>query len=209
MALGSAVAENLQHSVSALLEHNDTLARRVVRGDREINRAQVSIEEDSLTLIARQAPAARDLRFIASVMAIAGELERINDYAKGIANISLGLGAQPLLKPAADFTPMAEKTAEMLLSALEAFLAEDLEAAKRLYAEDDKVDRMYNEIYQQLIRMIAEDSSVMDQATHLLWAVHNLERTGDRICNICERTIFRVTGEMVDTPTEVAEATTT
>lgn len=203
LGLGDEVAHNIEKSIDALLRQDDILAERLIRGDIEVNRAQVNLEEDCLTLIARQAPAAGDLRTIAAVMAVAGELERINDYAKGNAGISQLIGKQPLLAPALKLKPMAEKAADMLTRSLQALASRNIEQAYAIFAEDDEVDALYNEIYRDLLDLIVTDSSVIDQATHLLWAAHNVERTADRVGNICERVVFMVTGEIVETDEEM------
>lgn len=203
LALGSEVGHNIDRAVDALLRQDEILSQRLIDGDEEINREQIGLERDSLVLIARQQPTAGDLRLLASVMAIAGELERINDYSKGIAKITLLIGRQPLLGVAPALKPMADKARGMLERSLEAFSDRDVTAATSIYDEDDEVDRMYNQIYRRLIDLITGDRDHMDQATHLLWAAHNLERTGDRVNNICERIIFVVTGEIVESLEEM------
>ena len=145
---------------------------------------------------------ATDLRFIASVIAIATELERMNDYAKGIAKINLMIGDEPLLETVELLPRMAEKAGSMLQRALQAFVDNDVEAAYAIHEEDDEVDALYNRAYEQLVALITSNSSTMDQATHLLWAAHNLERTADRVSNICERVVFTATGKIVEMPEE-------
>ncbi len=205
IALASEVEDNVVAATRSLKEQDELTSRRIIAGDEEINQKQISIEQDCLTLIARQQPTAGDLRFIAAVMAISSELERMNDYAKGIAKINLLIGPQPQLDPANALLPMAEKSAEMLGRSLQAFLNRDVESAHAIYAEDDVIDEMYNDIYRRLVNLIVADAQVMDQATHLLWAAHNLERTADRVSNICERVVFMATGELVESLEDEAE----
>jgi phosphate transport system protein len=139
---------------------------------------------------------ASDLRILAAVFEIVTELERIGDYAKGIANINLMIGDQPLIKPLVDIPRMVEKCKDMLHHSLDAFVRRDVELAEAIPVEDDVVDDLYNQVYRELISMIMADPKVIDQATYLLWVAHNLERTADRVVNICERVVFTVTGEM-------------
>jgi phosphate transport system protein len=200
VALGSEVAQNVVSAVQTLLDRNEERARRIIRGDQMVNEEQMEIEKDSLILLATQQPLASDLRLIASVIAIATELERINDYAKGIAKISLMIGEAELLEPARDLPLMGEKGADMLSRSLQAFIQRDVEAAFALHEEDSEVDDLYNRVYEKLIGEIRKDVTVMDQATHLLWAAHNLERTADRVSNICERIVFTVTGKLIEMP---------
>jgi phosphate transport system protein len=202
LALGSEVEENLLASVRVLQERDHAEARRLIAGDEHVNQEQMNIETESLVLIATQQPLASDLRFIASVISIATELERINDYAKGIAKISLMIGDDPLLPPVVDLPPMATKASSMLRRALQAFTQSNVDAAYAIHEEDDQVDELYNKVYKDLIALIAADAEAMDQATHILWAAHNLERTADRVSNICERVIFTATGQIIEMPEE-------
>jgi len=155
-----------------------------------------------LTLIATQQPAAGDLRTLAAVLEIASELERMGDYAKGIANIAVMLGDQPLIKPLIDIPLMAEKGVDMLHRALDAFVRRDVELAVSIPGQDDEVDGLYNQIYRELVTYIIAEPKNIEQANLLLWAAHNLERTADRVTNICERVIFTVTGKLVDVGSE-------
>jgi phosphate transport system protein len=138
------------------------------------------------------------MRTLAAILEIASELERIGDYGKGIAKINLMIGPGELVKPLIDIPRMAQKAGDMLHRSLEAFIQRDIERARAIPLEDDEVDALYNQVYRELLTYIMKDPHNMDQATHLLWAAHNLERTADRVCNICERVIFTVTGEIVD-----------
>lgn len=205
VALGSEVEENVIHSVDVLIRGDDARARLLVRRDQDINHEQMAIETDSLVLLATQQPLATDLRLIASVISIATELERINDYAKGIAKIHLMIGDEPLLSVANLLPAMAEKAGSMLHRSLQAFIERDVDAAYAIHEEDDEVDVLYNRAYERLVEDITADPDNMDQATHLLWAAHNLERTADRVSNICERIVFTATGKIVEMPEDEAE----
>jgi phosphate transport system protein len=132
------------------------------------------------------------------VLEIATELERIGDYAKGIARINLMMGEQPLLKPLIDIPRMAEKSRDMLHRALEAFIRRDVALARAIPREDAEVDALYDQVYRELLIFMIADPRTIDRATHLLWVAHNLERSADRVTNICERVIFTVTGEMME-----------
>jgi phosphate transport system protein len=149
---------------------------------------------------------AGDLRGIAAVLEIATELERMGDYAKGISKINLLIGDQPLLKPLVDIPRMADKAMDMLGRALDAFVRHDVELARAIPLEDDEVDKLYNEVYRELLGIIMADPSTLDQANYLLWAAHNLERAADRVTNICERVVFTVTGEMREMDVEDGKA---
>ncbi|MBN1180593.1 MAG: phosphate signaling complex protein PhoU [Anaerolineae bacterium] len=196
LVLGSIVENALTQSVAALKKRDFAASRRLIEQDCQINERRFAIESDALILIATQQPIASDLRTIAAVLEITTELERIGDYAKGIAKINLLIGDRPLVKPLIDLPVMAEKARAMLHQALDAFVRRDVDLARAIPAEDDVIDGLYNQVYRELLTHIMQDHTLIEQANYLLWAAHNLERAGDRVINICERVVFTVTGEM-------------
>jgi len=196
LELGSMVSEALARSVDALKRQDMEASREVIRNDMKINEKRFAIEADCLRLIATQQPMARDLRSIAAVLEIITDLERCADYAAGIAKITLMIGKEPFIKPLIDIPRMLEKDLSMLDRALKAFVDRDVEAARRIAAEDDDVDALYDQVNNELITFMLRDPRTIQQATRLLWVAHNLERFADRVTNICERVVFTVTGEM-------------
>lgn len=196
LALGSMVDDALKNAVEALKQRNMIRSRRLMKDDELINAKRFAIEEKTLTLIATQQPMAGDMRTLAAVLEIVTELERMGDYAKGIANINLMIGEGELIKPLIDIPRMADKARDMLRRALDAFVKRDVEVARAIPTEDDVIDDLYNQVYRELLTLIMSNPHNMDQATYLLWAAHNLERTADRVSNICERVVFTVTGEI-------------
>lgn len=196
LVLGSMVEQAILASVEALKKRDIDAARQILKDDREINKKRFEIENKLMILIATQQPMAHDLRLLASSMEIIGELERMGDYAKGIANINVRMGDEPLLKPLIDVPRMAQKDVDMLHRALTAFIEEDVEAAEAIPMEDDEVDALYNQVYRELMTFVIADPKTMERANWLLWVAHNLERVADRVTNICERTVFIATGEM-------------
>jgi phosphate transport system protein len=177
-------------------------SRRLIAADRPINEKRYSIEKEALALIATQQPVAGDMRILAAVLEITTELERIGDYAKGIAKINLSIGEEPLIKPLIDLPLMAEKAQAMLHEALDAFMRRDVELARAIPGRDDEVDELYNQVYRELMALVMSKPANIDQANYLLWAAHNLERAADRVTNLCERVVFMVTGEMVELTAE-------
>ncbi|HLO18037.1 MAG TPA: phosphate signaling complex protein PhoU [Anaerolineales bacterium] len=196
LLLGSMVEQAILNSVDSLKKRDLKAAQEVLDSDNLINKKRFEIENQLMILIATQQPMAHDLRLLASCMEIISELERMGDYAKGIANINLRMGDAPLLKPLIDIPRMAEKDVDMLHRALSAFVNEDIGTAKTLPVEDDEVDALYNQVYRELMTFVIQDPKTMERANWLLWVAHNLERVADRVTNICERTIFIATGEM-------------
>jgi phosphate transport system protein len=196
LVLGSMVEHALIKSVDALKNQDLDLAQRIYDADSRVNAKRFDIENEAMVLIATQQPMARDLRVLASTLDVATELERIGDYAKGIANICLMMGKQAPVKPLVDIPYMAEKSSDMLHRALAAFVLADEETARQIPPEDDLIDGLYNQIFRELITYMITDPSTIDRANYLLWVAHNLERAADRVTNICERTIYVATGEM-------------
>lgn len=198
LLLGSMARQAVLDSVEALRARDHDAARRIIAQDREINARKYALEENCLTLIATQQPMAGDLRFLAAVLDISTELERIGDYAKGISRINIYLGHEPLVKPLVDIPIMAEKSMDMLRRALDAFVNQDVETARAIPQEDDEIDALYNQVNRDLIALIIKNPDVIDRANYLSWVAHNLERSADRVTNICERVIYTVTGELVE-----------
>ncbi|HSG44859.1 MAG TPA: phosphate signaling complex protein PhoU [Anaerolineales bacterium] len=198
LVLGSMVEEAILNTVESLKKRDIKASEEILKADKLINKKRFDIENKLMILIATQQPMAHDLRLLASSMEIISELERMGDYAKGIANINIRMGDEPLLKPLIDVPRMAQKCADMLHRALTAFVNEDVDVAKALPVEDDEVDALYNQIYRELMTFVIQDPKTIERANWLLWVAHNLERVADRVTNICERTIFIATGDMAE-----------
>ena len=202
LELGAMAERAIGESVKTLQTRDIDHARAIIEADKHVNEKRYAIENEALTLIATQQPMAGDLRTLAAILEIASELERMADYAKGIANIAVMLGVEGLIKPLVDVPRMAAKACDMLHRSLEAFINQDVESARAIPKEDVEVDRLYEQIYRELVTYIMADPRVIEQANKLTWVAHNLERVADRVGNICERVVFSITGrgEELDTP---------
>lgn len=199
LILDSMVENAITESVEALKRRDLLAARRIYTEDNRINNKRFELETETITTIATQQPImARDLRLLASILEVTGELERIGDYAKGIAKIALLLGDQPPIKPLIDIPRMAQLTTDMLHRAVGAFVNLNVETARSIPPEDDQVDNLYNQVYRELVTIMFGDPSTIDRANYLMWVAHNLERMADRVTNICERTIYISTGELLE-----------
>jgi phosphate transport system protein len=196
VAMASMTNKAIDNAVTALTRRDVRLAEQVVAADGAINEHRWRTEEQALLLIATQAPMASDLRMIAAVIHIVTDLERMADHAAGIAKIAIQTADQPPLKPLIDIPRMSEIARTMLHDAITAFIEDDEAAARAIVAHDDEVDALYEQIYRELLTFMLADPTTIDQATHLLWAAHNLERIADRVTNICERVVFAVTGQL-------------
>lgn len=196
LTLGSMVDKAIERSIDALRQLDQQAAREIIQNDQKINRKRFQIEDQSIELIATQQPMAGDLRTIVAVLNIIIDLERMGDYASGIAKIVLMHEDQPLLKPLIDIPRMAEKSRDMLRRSMDAFVERDAATARRIAEEDDEVDALYDQVYHELLTYMIKDPRTIDRATWLLWVAHNLERIADRVTNLCERVVYEVTGKM-------------
>jgi phosphate transport system protein len=196
LVLGSMVVKAIERSTEALKKRDLELARQVIAEDVNINSKRFEIEEKCIELIVTQQPMASDLRIIVAVLNIIVDLERIGDHAEGNAKIAIAIGDEPPLKPLIDLPRMAQKTVEMLHRSLDAFIEHDAEAARKVSDEDDEVDHLYDQVFRELLTFMAEDTRTITRATRLIWVAHNLERSADRVTNICERVVYVVTGKM-------------
>jgi phosphate transport system protein len=196
LATGSMVGKAILRSVDALKNRDLSAAHQIIADDQKINSKRFEIEEKCIELIATQQPMASDLRIIIAILTITTEIERIGDYAVGIARIVIMIGDEPPLKPLVDIPRMAQLTVDMLRRSLDAFINRDAEAARKITLEDDLIDNLYDQVFRELLVYMAEDPKTITRATRLMWTTHNLERAADRVTNICERVVFIVTGKM-------------
>ncbi|MHB8105213.1 MAG: phosphate signaling complex protein PhoU [Dehalococcoidales bacterium] len=196
LAMGSMVSKAISRSIEALKNRDLGQAEQIINDDRKVNEKRFEIEEKCVELIATQQPMASDLRIILAALNIVSEVERIGDYAEGIAKIAIMIGDEPPLKPLIDIPRMAEQTVDMLRRSLDAFVNRDADAARKISDEDDTVDQLYEQVFRELLTFMAEDPKTITRATRLIWVAHNLERAADRVTNICERVVFVVTGKM-------------
>ncbi|GAB4323361.1 MAG: phosphate signaling complex protein PhoU [Candidatus Sumerlaeia bacterium] len=195
-AMSEMTISAILRSVEALRTKDAEAAQRIIAEDAAIDDAQRRIEEKGLALIATQQPVAGDLREIIAIINISAELERMGDYAEGIAKIVLLHGDKPLVKPLVDIPRMAELNVQNIRDALQAFRERDVERARLIWNKDDEIDTLYNQVFRELITYMIEDPRTITRSTYLIWAAHNLERIGDRVTNICERIVYLVTGRL-------------
>ena len=196
LAMGSMASKAILRATGSLKDRDLVSARQIIEDDQKINNQRFKIEEKCIALIATQQPMAGDLRIIVAILNIITEIERIGDYAVGIARVTVLIGDEPPLKPLVDIPRMAEKTADMLRRTLDAFINRDAESARKISTEDDAVDVLYDQVFRELLTFMAEDPRTITRATRLMWVAHNLERSADRVTNICERIVFICTGKM-------------
>ena len=195
LLLASMVEEAVMESVQALKDNDLDRSRQVLQNDLRINRKRFEIEISIIVLMATQQPAARDLRRLAANLEICSELERMGDYAKGIANINIRSEGLSLPRILRDIYSMAEKAVDMLHRAITTFADEDLQAAKAIVQEDDVIDECYSKLYYEAVHSVLGDPRNIERANYVIGVAHHLERLADRVTNICELVIYIITGE--------------
>jgi phosphate transport system protein len=195
LILGSMVEEALSLAVLALKDDDLNMASVVLQNDQYVNSRRFELEGDAVAVIATYQPSTRHLRTLISILDLGSELERIGDYAKGISKIHLRAGGLGFPSMLSELHYMAGRVVDMLHRALGAFVQEDIDLARSILLEDDLIDGLYEKIYFEAIDCAIEDAANIERANDVLWIAHNLERAADRTTNICERTIFVVSGE--------------
>jgi phosphate transport system protein len=198
LLLGSMVEQAMLNAVDTLKNRDSEAAHQIYEDDYLINEKRFAIENAILILIATQQPIARDLRQLAAMLEVITEIERMGDYAKGIAKVTMKLEGSNISIPHRDLGHMAELAVSMLHRALSAFITENQNQASTIPLEDDEVDDLYNKIYHNLVSSMIANPETIDQANLIMWVAHNLERMADRVTNICERTVFIATGELLE-----------
>lgn len=194
-------------ALQALKNRDIDRSQRVIDEDDHIDETELEIERYCVELIRRQSPMAGDLRRIVASLQIAGELERIGDYAEGIAKISITMGSQPPLKELIDIPRMGDMAVSMLKRSLEAFISRDADSVRTISAEleseDDEVDDLYAKVQADLMELVKSNPDNAERATYLMWVAHNVERVADRAMNIVERALYQATGEFVSGSTQI------
>lgn len=194
VTMGELVATAIVQAMDGLRRRDLAAGQQVVDGDAIIDRQRHELEERCINLMATQQPNSVDLRTLLAGLHIAAELERIGDYAKGVARISIAMGDEPLLKPLIDLPRMADQATDMVRRSLQALIDRDETAARQVRADDDAVDDLYDQVYRELLTYMLQDPRTIRRATYLLWVAHELERIADRATNIAERALYVITG---------------
>jgi phosphate transport system protein len=198
LLLGSMVEQSMLNAIDTLKRRDIETARQVYKADNEINEKRYAIENRVLILFATQQPIAHDLRLLAAILEVITELERMGDYAKGIAKITTLISQNDTPVPIREISRMGDLAVGMLHRALSAFINEDVKMAYRIPKEDDEVDALYTQVLHKNVNAMIANPDIIDHSNYIMWVVHNIERMADRVTNICERTIFIATGELLE-----------
>jgi phosphate transport system protein len=186
----------IDSAINSLMEQNIKHAKKIIDSDANINQRRFDIQEACLAIIATQQPAASDLREIVAILYMVVELERIGDYAAGIAKTVVMMKEEPLLKTFKKIPRMGEIARQMLADAMNAFTNRDAEAARQIAERDSEIDALYEDVFHRLIKIMAKEPEMVTRCTYLTWCAHNLERIADRVTNITEQIVFMTTGQI-------------
>ena len=197
LQMGSLVEEQIQEALRALVNRDETLARKVINNDLRVNTMDVEVDEACLELLALYQPAARDLRFITTAMKISTELERMSDLAENICERAIELNEEPQLKPYIDIPQMAEKAMRMVWKALDAFVKWDSELAREVLKEDDDVDELTEQLFRELLSFMIENPATITRAIRLSFIAKYIERIADHATNIGELIVYMVEGRII------------
>jgi phosphate transport system protein len=184
-------------AIKSLVGRDASLARQVISSDSEINALEMEIDELCLKMMALYQPEAKDLRFLAMALKINNDLERMGDQAVNIAERTIDLLQEPLLKPLIDIPRMAELAQGMLKCCLDAFVRGDVQLARQVCRRDDEVDKLNDQIFRELLTYMMEDHKVITRAVNLILIGRHIERIADHATNISEDVIYLVEGRNI------------
>jgi len=195
--LGAKTEKALGQAINALMERDEAMAREIVRGDDQIDRLDIELEEQCIRLLALRQPAARDLRFITTAIKITGHLERIGDMVANIAEKIIILNEYPQLKPYIDLPRMGEISREMIRSGLDAMVTQDVELATRVRSEDAVMDSLNEQVFRELVTFMLADPANIKVSLYIMQISKNLERIADHAEGIADMVIYMVTGKII------------
>ncbi|HVP48484.1 MAG TPA: phosphate signaling complex protein PhoU [Bryobacteraceae bacterium] len=194
LEMGTLVESAIHHSVLALVERSEDMARQVLRNEDRINHLEVEIDDLAVRLLALQQPMAKDLRLLTAAIKINTDLERMGDLAVNIVERSIALMHLPPVKPLIDIPQMARTVESMVRKSLDAFVKREPELARSVLLSDDEVDRLRDSVHNELVSFMQKDPTVIPQALDLILVARHLERIADHATNIAEDTLFLVKG---------------
>jgi phosphate transport system protein len=198
LIMGSIVEKQIFQCIEALVNQDLELAEKVIKNDDLVDNLQNVIEDKCVRLIATQQPLAHDLRAIFTSTKIVTDLERIADHAVDISKIAIRLKEEKYITQLVHIPKMADIAKEMIKLSIDAYVEGDLEKAYSTCKMDDKMDALYNDVFNELLLIMVEDSTTVKQASQFLFVCKFLERIADHTTNICEWTVYLVTGDHID-----------
>ena len=197
LKMSGLVEEALSLAIKAFSDRDEALAQKVVDSDPTINLIEIAIDDLCMRFLALHQPQARDLRFIAAIMKINSDLERMGDLAVNIAQRTLDLLKVPPIKPPVNIFSMATAAQGMLKDSIDAFVNNDTDLAISVCKRDDFVDDLNSQIFRELLHLKAQDQTTIERVVDLILVAKNLERIADHATNISEDVIYMVDGKVI------------
>src|SRR5581483_11384507 len=197
LRMGGLVEQQMMDSVRALLDRNSDLAQLVIERDSEIDQMELLIDQKTIELMAVMQPAASDLRFVATIMKITPELERIADLAQDVCERAIELNREPQLKPLSQLPLLADNAQKMVRESLDSFVRGDVELARSVIRHDDVVDQLTEDSFRSLLTYMLENPRNISSAIRLTFIGKYFERMADGATNICEMVVYLVEGKMI------------
>jgi phosphate transport system protein len=205
LRMGAMVEDAMSQSIRALLERDTTLAEEVIRHDDDIDRMELEIDQKTFELIAKMQPTATDLRFVATIMKITPELERIADLAQDVCERVIELNREPQLRPTVQLPHLAESAQKMVRDALDSFVRGDARLARQVILHDDVVDQLTEDSFRTMLTYMLENPRNISPAIRLTFIGKYFERMADGATNICEMVVYLVEGKMIKHTPATAE----
>jgi phosphate transport system protein len=194
--MGHLIQNAIDKCMHAFKTQDETLAKEIIAGDRDINDIEKTIEARCLSLILKQQPVARDLRIVTTALKVVTDMERIGDQAADIAELILREKRDEIYNLTEHIPEMAKETKLMVGDAVEAFINVDIEKAQEIKLRDDVVDDLFDKVKDEVVAILRKSSEQVDQCVDILMIAKYFERIGDHAVNICEWTEFNVTGSV-------------
>lgn len=192
--MGHMVEQAIEHAIEAMVHQDAEKARQNMEFDSEVDQQEKDIETLCMKLLMKQQPVARDLRLISAALKMITDMERIGDQAADISELALCLVNEKELPMMDRMKQMSQECMLMVMKALEAFVAKDIEMAKKVIARDDVIDAMFDDTKKEVIELIQNHGAGAEVATDLLMVAKYFERIGDHATNIAEWVIFSING---------------
>ena len=198
LRMGGLAEGQLSSAIEAVAKRDAELAQRTVQSDKQIDKIEHEVAEQTTRLLALRQPMAADLRQVIGALKLAGEIERIGDYAKNIAKHFLVVNRLPAPQTGTLVQRMGQMVQEMIKDVLDAYSGKRPEQAIAVWKRDGDVDELYNTQFRALLTYMLEDSRTITACTHLLFIAKNIERIGDHATNMAETIHFVLTGKRLE-----------
>ena len=197
LSMCSTVEENITEAVRGVQNRGSGLANELAVRDHEVNQLDIRIEEECLKILALYHPVANDLRRVAAVLKISGELERVGDLAVNIAERSASLSAFPDFPMPSQLSEMATQSLAMLHSSIDCYIEQNADAARTVIAQDDVVDEFNDKLIEALRIDMGRNASLVEPGMHLFSVIRHIERVADHASNIAEDVVYLISGEII------------